>query len=151
MNLVQRLKQHFIDDGVEINEPASENEVESFQEKYNVKIPDDLKEYFLTFNGTGQGNFGDSGYAFFSLSEFELICETSDLTSNEKETYVNCFALSDYMIWCWGYVIRLTADLGKNEVLSIYLESTPNPKVANSFSEFIALYLDAPDDIIGST
>ncbi len=151
MNLVQRLKQHFIDDGVEVNEPASEKEVESFQEKYNVKIPDDLKEYFLTFNGTGQGNFGGSGYAFFSLSEFELICETSDLASSEKEMYANCFALSDYMIWCWGYVIRLTPDLGKNDVLSIYLESSPNPKVANSFSEFIALYLDAPDDIIGST
>ena len=151
MNLAQRLKKHFIDDGVEINEPASEADVDAFQEKYGVVLPDDLKEYFLTFNGTGQGNFGGSGYAFFSLAEFEPICQSSDLAAEESEIYRDCFAFSDYMIWCWGYVIRLTSSVGSNDVLSIYLDKPSNLKVANCFSQFIELYLEDPDDIIGST
>jgi len=151
MSVFQELKQHFIDDGVQINPPVSKEDLIQFERKYGVALPADLKEYFLLFNGTSQGNFGDSGYAFFSLEELEPICETSDLNDEEKSIYHNCFAFSDYMIWCWGYVIRLNSVAGDNPVLSIYLSSPSDLKVANSFSEFVSIYLEDPDDIIGST
>lgn len=151
MSVLQELKQHFIDDGVQINPPVSVEELALFEQKYGVVLPDDLKDYFLLFNGTGQGNFGESGYAFFSLEELEPICETSDLNEEEKSIYSNCFAFSDYMIWCWGYVVRLNSVAGDNPVFSIYLSSPSDLKVANSFSEFVSIYLENPDDIIGST
>lgn len=151
MSVIQRLKQHFIDDGVEINSPATDEQLIQFQNKYSVELPEDLKEYFLTFNGTGQGNFGDSGYAFFSLEELEPMCEVSNLNEEEKIIYSNCFAFSDYMIWCWGYVIKLGRVAEGNDVLSIYLDKPSSLKVANSFSEFVSIYLEYPDDIIGST
>jgi hypothetical protein len=151
MSVLQELKQHFIDDGVQINPPVSVEELALFEQKYGVVLPVDLKDYFLLFNGTGQGNFGESGYAFFSLEELEPICETSDLNEEEKSIYSNCFAFSDYMIWCWGYVVRLNSVAGDNPVFSIYLSSPSDLKVANSFSEFVSIYLANPDDIIGST
>ena len=148
MQNILKLKQHFLDDGVRINQPATEKEILLFEKLHNILLPNDLKEYFLLFNGTGEGNFGDSGYAFFSLDELKLVVDESS-TSDEKEIYKDCFAFSDYMVWCWGYVIKLSETVGDNPVYSIHLEKPPKHKVANSFSEFINLYLEDPDDVIG--
>jgi len=151
MSIFQKLKQHFVDAGVEINNPASPAEIRAFQEKYSVKLPDDLREYFLTFNGTGKGNFGNSGYAFYSLEEFEPLAETDDISENEKVNYSECYSFSDYMMRAWGYAVKLENNKSKNCIYSFGLKKYPNHQVAESLSEFVAIYLESPDAIIGNT
>ena len=68
--IIEKLKQHFINQNLRINQPTTLLEILKFEQKYEVKLPQIFKEYFILFNGTGEANFSDEGYSFFSLTEF---------------------------------------------------------------------------------
>ena len=138
--LIEKFKMCVMSDCIELNPPCSIIEIEAFEQKYNVKLPLDLKSFFLCFNGTGLGNFGHSGYAFSSIQEFKPWLQESNLTNDEKKLYKNCFVLADYMMWSWGYIIDLTPE--NNIVYSVLDVAYPKNIVAKNFSEFIEKYLN---------
>jgi hypothetical protein len=36
---------------IELGQPATETEIADFEIRYNIKFPEDIKEYFLKING----------------------------------------------------------------------------------------------------
>lgn len=139
--LILQLKQSFIDEGVRINAPASHNEIAAFEKKYAVKLPMILRYYFLAFNGTGQGNFGDNGFAFFSLDEFKLVREIMRKTEPDKDTYPNCYVFSDVLCWCWGYAVQLNDEGIDGLVFQVSGTQQPPCVISTSFRAFIEDYL----------
>ena len=145
MSSIEKLKDHFLSEGVEINPPCSNSDIVAFEKnmKYFVAWS---KRVFLCFNGAGLGNFVDSGYAFSFLEEFKPWWQEYDLTEDEKEIYKNCFVIADYMMWSWGYVIDLTPE--GNVIYNVPDVRYPDNIVESSFSSFIDKYLNSPDEVI---
>jgi hypothetical protein len=51
------------------------------------------------------------------------------------------FIFADYLHWSWAYAIRLTGDIDARGAIFKVDEPTHLSKVADSFTEFVALYL----------
>ncbi|MDR6540412.1 hypothetical protein ABIC56_000956 [Acinetobacter bereziniae] len=135
--VIQKLKQHFINQNLRINQPTTLLEIIKFEQKYEVKLPQIFKEYFILFNGTGEANFGDEGYSFFSLTEFK---PTKDLKGLENFPHANCFVFSEFLLWITAYAVKL--DEYGNE-LGIYEICNTYNKVCNDFEEFILLIMNS--------
>src|SRR5689334_5036547 len=101
MSLVAKVREGLVAEGVAIGPPITQSEISSFEDKYKVKLSPVLREYFLSFNGTGEGNFGNSGLAFFSLAEFKPVAdqlapeEPSNVVYQDRYAYPDCFIFSD--------------------------------------------------------
>lgn len=145
--LILQLKQSFIDEGVRMNAPASQDEIDAFEKKYAVKLSMILRHYFLAFNGTGEANFGDNGFSFFSLDEFKLVREKiMSKTEPDKDAYPNCYVFSDFLCWCWGYAVQLN-DKGIDGLV-FQVSGTPPRLISTSFKAFIEDYLNDSDRLI---
>jgi len=142
MNIIQSLKQHLINQNLQINQPTTLLAIQNFEQKYSVKLPQVFKEYFIFFNGTGDGNFGDEGFSFFSLDEFRPV---QQLKWHEDFPYSNCFVFSEYLLWINAYAVKL--DEYGNE-LGIYEICNKNNKVCNNFEEFISAVMKNDFDIL---
>lgn len=139
--LILQLKQSFIDEGVQINAPASQEEITAFEKKYTVKLPMILRHYFSIFNGTGQGNFGDNGFAFFSIDEVKLVREIMSETEPDKDAYPDCYVFSDFLCWCWGYAVQLDDEGTDGLVFQVSGTQPPPRLISTSFRAFIEDYL----------
>jgi hypothetical protein len=127
---------------------ASEFELSSFQEKYNVIIPDDMKMYFAALNGTGP-YWDENLLTFYPLSDVKSIGEdlinyggSPNYTnlSNTLDHYRDCFVFADYSLNVFAYAIRLySKPTESNEVYTVCGDEYK--VIANSFKEFIGLYL----------
>jgi hypothetical protein len=133
--VIQKLKQHFINQNIRINQPTTLLETLKFEQKYGVRLPQIFKEYFIFFNGTGEANFGDEGYSFFSLAEFRPV---KDLKGIENFPHANCFVFSEFLLWMTAYALKL--DEHGNE-FGIYEICNTHNKVCNSFEEFISMMM----------
>lgn len=131
MTLVQQLKKHCINQNLRVNEPATQLEIEQFEKNHDVKLTDILKEYFLTFNGTDEGNFCDKGFSFFALNEFKPVIDIEGIDYFKEQ---NSFVFSEYLLWMEGYAIQLDTD---GNDLGIYEICNEKNKVYDSFEDFI--------------
>ncbi|MFZ3194029.1 MAG: SMI1/KNR4 family protein [Moraxellaceae bacterium] len=146
--LIIQLKQSFIDEGVQINAPASQDEIAAFEKKYPVKLPIILRHYFSVFNGTGAENFGNDGFAFFSLDEVKLVREIMSETEPDKDAYPDCYVFSDYLCWCWGYAVQLNDEGTDGLVFQVSGTQPPPRLISTSFRAFIEDYLSDSDRLI---
>lgn len=141
LELILQLKQSFIDEGVQINAPASQEEITAFEKKYTVKLPMILRHYFSIFNGTGEENFGKNHFAFFSLYEVKLVREIMSETEPDKDAYPDCYVFSDFLCWCWGYAVQLDDEGTDGLVFQVSGTQPPPRLISTSFRAFIEDYL----------
>ncbi|MBC7920228.1 MAG: SMI1/KNR4 family protein [Ferruginibacter sp.] len=127
---------------------ATENKIASFYSKNNLLIPNDLVVYFKLLNGTNEG-YDEKFFQFYSFKQFKSVNEElkywrgiPDYTNivNTLNNHESFFIVADYFFHLFAYAIRLYQDEStKNEVLVICGDQYK--RIANSFSEFIDLYL----------
>jgi hypothetical protein len=133
---------------------ASESDILKFETTHNVKFPEDLRSYFKIVNGM-DGEADDGFYEFYSLNKVDDVVtllgnygsprhgESIVLINNPE----NCFVLADYSINLIAYVIRLNhVNSERNEVYAIC--GGTYKIIAESFSDFISLYLENPDNLM---
>lgn len=72
--------------------------------------------------------------------------ESISNSNSDKILYSNCFVFSDYLVWCWGYAVELD-QIGSDGVV-YQVAGTPKRKVADSFTEFLKLYLIDSEGIL---
>lgn len=70
---LELLKQNFEENEIRIF-PSDTDEIEAFQKKYNVEIPQDLRNYYLDINGSGNGTLNNL-YEFYSINHTKKIVE----------------------------------------------------------------------------
>lgn len=129
--------------------PANNEEILLFEKSNNVLLPQDLIMYFKNINGTNE-EYDNRFFQFYSLQKFKSINEElkywtglpdySGIVHSLKD-YSKYFVFADYSFHMFSYAIYLhdIIDNNKNEVLIIC--GNEYKKIANSFSEFVELYL----------
>lgn len=129
--------------------PASNEEILLFEKNNNVFLPQDLIMYFKNINGTNE-EYDNRFFQFYSLQKFKSINEELKYWTglpdysgivNSLKDYSKYFVFADYSFHMFSYAIHLhdIIDNNKNEVLIIC--GSEYKKIANSFSEFVELYL----------
>ena len=118
----------------------------AFEYKYQVKLSPILRTYFLEFNGIANRDMDDNYFTFLSLADFQLFESISNYYDKDKYLYPNCFVFSDYLVWCWGYVVQLD-QLGLDGVV-YQVGGAEKIKIADSFTAFLNQYLIDSDELL---
>jgi hypothetical protein len=144
----ESLKRHWSSHDVEINAGVSKAQLDSFESKHGVVLPEDLRDYFLCVNGMPDGEVDDGMIRFWMLEELQPLTQGAPAYSDAS--YIqhpeSLFLFADYSIWAHAYAIRLgSASLQSHEVVIIGSESPVT--IAQSFSEFVDLYLTDKDSL----
>ncbi len=141
---------------IEISPPATFDEVQRFQNRYKLIIPEDLENYFLSLNGTGS-SYDNNLFRFYSLQHFLPIGESlikwggipnyRNIVKTLRQ-HEECFVFSDHSFHLFVYAIRLNKNrLGDNQIY--IMQGADYEVIANSFSDFLELYLK-DDPILAS-
>lgn len=148
MNNLQKLKEKWNFENISCFKPTDLYFIEKFQLNNNVILPNDIIEYFKTLNGTGE-EYTDELYEFYSLERIKQVSkEFQDwkgapdyqnlLTLNEAK---DLFVFANFSFNLFAYAIRLSnKETDVNEIF--VLCGGDYKKIANSFSEFLELYLN---------
>ena len=144
------LRHHWLRYEIELEQGVSESELNAFELKNNHYLPEDLRDYFLSVNGMSSGASDDALIRFWMLKEVKPISEGAPEYAGP--TYIDSadsvFLFADYCIWSHAFGIRLSSKKKKqsNKVYVIgYLPAIP---IANSFSEFVHIYLTDKERLI---
>lgn len=139
MNLINKIKRKLQKQNISLNKPATWQEILAFEYKHQVKLSPVLRAYFLEFNGIADRNMDDNYFTFVSLGEFQSVESISSYYDKDKFLYPNCFVFSDYLVWCWGYVVLLD-QIGSDGVV-YHVGGSSKRKIADSFTAFLQQYL----------
>ena len=130
------LRDSWVGRGVAVNPPAPSAAVEAFESKYQLRLPPDLRDYFLTVNGMLDGESDDDLLSFWPLESLVPAADEPELWPGVPDPSV-CFAFADYFIVSNVFAIQLSRS---DASTPIYVNDDPTP-VAHSFAEFATLTL----------
>jgi hypothetical protein len=121
---------------IELGTPATEAEIAAFETRYKVKLPADVRDYFLKINGIYiYGGF----IAVEALNDWCLLTECTGYPSNYTKSLVtepnNQFYFGHYDFSVWDWLIRLDADLSVATPVLLGLDGLD--EIANDFSDFL--------------
>lgn len=124
-----------------------------FESKYDLIIPDDLKNYFKTFKVK---NYDSDMFAFYGFDDFKSVKDEvgdfggiPDYTNivNVLGNHESCFVFMEYFIHICVYAIRLYKnESDRNEIYVICGDKYEI--VANSFKDFISLYREDINNVL---
>ena len=135
----EALKTFWLRQGVKLRPGAIVDEFTAFEARYNVRLPEDLREYFAAVNGfDGSEHWitDDEVITFLGLDEMKPLSEYWSTIVADSDSY---FVFADYSLSAHVYAIRLDTSGRANEVVVVYDRLI---KVAGSFSEFMTSYLE---------
>jgi hypothetical protein len=142
----ESLKRYWSSHNVDINAGVSEATLDSFEEKYDVTLPDDLRDYFRCVNGMPLELTDDALIRFWMIEEVEALPKGAPEYSDPQyiQNPDSLFLFADYSLWSHAYAIRLTkAPADTNKVFIIGYDSPI--LLGNSFTEFVDNYLTNKD------
>lgn len=134
------VKQHWLRQGIKLRRGASEGELAAFESKYNVCLPEDMRECFSVVNGfenSGGWDVDNEMITFFSLEEIE------SLSASDAISY---FVFADWSISAHVYAIRLSKDCAA--LTPVVVTHDKLVKVANSFGEFMKGYAEGSEAML---
>jgi hypothetical protein len=138
-----QLKSRWLAQGVSIRPGVTAKQIQSFEAHHGVVLPDDLREYLETVDGTGRGSDWDADlFCFWSLDELTPLTQEHP-DAKYFEELCAYFLFADYSIECPAYAIRLSNDRSaETPILAIFSDRREYSSypVADSFSEFVEEY-----------
>jgi hypothetical protein len=146
---LNRLVQFWRTDNIAASELAVQKDIDIFNSRHSLVLPNDLVDYFKLANGTKE-DYDKNFFRFYPFRKFLSI--DVDLKKwrgipdygniiNTLEDYRNCFVFADYSIMLFSYAIRLHPfETGTNEVYTICGDK--HKIISGSFGEFIDQYLE---------
>jgi SMI1 / KNR4 family (SUKH-1) len=154
MEQLLRLKSIWEEKKIRSEWTVSESDILKFETDRNVKLPEDFRSYFKLINGMDEEVDNDF-FEFYSLNKVDDVVNLLGNygTPRHGESIVrirnpkNCFVFADYSINLIAYAIRLNdVDSKRNEIYAIC--GDVYKIIAESFLDFISLYLDDSDELI---
>jgi hypothetical protein len=142
---VARLKAYWESSGARGNQPASPEEIQAFETRYGVHVPDDLREYFLVINGLAENEWDEEMIEWYPLHRWKTLPEAEWVPEGlqNPEAY---FLFADYCLCGWGYAIYLSAN--RSNPTPVICVGAEVPPMAQSFSELIEAYLTNPSSLL---
>lgn len=144
----ESLKRHWSSHNVEINAGVSGAALKSFEDKYDVVLPTDLHDYFLSVNGMPPDIVDDAFIRFWMLEEVEPLSQGAPDFSHPQYIQApdSIFLFADYSVWAHAYAICLTKTSAESNKVFIIGQDSP-VLISNSFTEFVDKYLTNKDFI----
>jgi hypothetical protein len=121
-------------DGVVIGEGASDADVRTFEERFNVELPRDVIAYLKRVDGMAAGDYPEDSIRFWQLNEFESVPSAYW----RHEVVEEWFVFADFLIHSHFYAFRA----GRSSLGEVAISGGERLlPVASSFTEFIHRYL----------
>lgn len=145
---LKKLKEKWEEESLNDSYPIDIDSIQTFQSENSVVLPDDLKEYFKTLNGTGE-EYTDELYEFYSIDRLKKVSEEFEewkgVPNYQSLVSLNhikdLFVFANFSFNLFVYAIKLRREkIDNNEVYILCGEEYK--KIANTFSEFLDLYLN---------
>lgn len=137
-DLFERVRRHWQKEDAGIAAAtATPQEINLWEQRYKVSMPDDLRAYVSQLNGTFNAEafqFGEGLTSFFPL---KAIVPEHDF--DERFQNPNMFIFADYLISCYWYCAEVTAE--KRERTRIFISAKQPKLVADSIEEFLEAYM----------
>lgn len=129
---------------------ASEDEIVAFEQRYNVRLPADVRAYFARVNGVVGGRDGawdDEMIALWELKDVRPLSEeVESCRTPEADRYL---VFADWSIWAHAYAIHLDTTGTETPVYIVF-----NPqveRVADSFNDFLQRYVRRDPAVVFGT
>ena len=123
--------------------PSTEVNVRALESKYAVQLPQDFRDFLLKCIPQHGPHVHDDNYLiWWPLEEIKNISDeynqpiTNTEIAEEAESYL---FFMDFALWCWAYAICCKP--GRNFGRVVVIGYQPDIFVADSFSEFVELYV----------
>jgi len=136
------LLEYWQDSGATANLGASIEKIKEFERRNSVALPTDFVEFLILANGFDQSeNYQDKfGFNFWPIEHLYRVSEYEKgkwYFEKSEEYFIFC----DYLDLSWAYALCLGEE--KNgEVLLVGAYDGRPQLIAQSFSEFVRLYLE---------
>ncbi len=154
--LLERLKDFWSKQGVRIQPGVSNEEIGTFESRYQVQLPPDLREYFTSVNGMQRWETDKNMFSFLPIHAIKNIPEElahcrgipdyRDIVRTLADPHC-WFVIVDYLITSAVYAVRFTADIESTPVLWIG-NGVCHRIVAPTFADFLEAYLANPYELL---
>jgi hypothetical protein len=145
---IKRLIARWTAHGIACPPGLSPSEICAFESRHNVRLPDDLRLYFLSVDGMGEkGTYDEDFFSFWQLSDVISIAEMLPDRCVRFGDAHRYFIFADHSINLPGYAIRLSSDPADvNPVASVFFDfgALEVEDFFESFTDFVSQYLDDP-------
>ncbi|HET7462751.1 MAG TPA: SMI1/KNR4 family protein [Longimicrobium sp.] len=147
--ILAAVRRQWAEEGISPGTPATPAELEAFEILHRVRLPDDVRAWFLTLNGVDLGKDGpmDGLYVtFWNLSQVRPVPdEVPDRHFPGAERHL---VFADYLLWSDAYALRLPDEPGApTPVVVLYAAAAPL-QVAPSLTAFLQAWLDADASVL---
>jgi hypothetical protein len=141
-NIWQRLVELWRGAGLTIRPPAQQEAIRAFEAKYNVVLPADMREYFLTVDGM-EDELDPGMNRFWPLQMVKAVEDELSEIHGDRWAYPGCFVFVDHCIWCFAWAIRLGREpsVASGPVFQVTANEVPGRQIAPSFTAFVEMYL----------
>jgi hypothetical protein len=135
------LLQHWARSSVSLRPPVTRKEIEAFEQRYSIKLPDEIRDYYLAADGFAAPNDQDeNGFCFWPLTR---VCPVASYENGRLSTEdtKDCFLFADYLSECWSYAFCVGS---RSLNVGVCIVGTADGRpiwIAQGFSEFVELYV----------
>ncbi|WP_291913985.1 SMI1/KNR4 family protein [Chitinophaga sp. CB10] len=138
---INRLIDYWTEQGLVINS-NSLYDIDAFESRKHIHLPDDFKEYFSRVNGMPSyypNNIDNEGFLFYPLEKLVTLQEEFAM-ENAIECNSCILIFAEYMHKSWWYGVQLN-DISGNYEIGIIPDKERFKSITASLSTFIDLYL----------
>jgi SMI1 / KNR4 family (SUKH-1) len=150
--LAERLRDRWVETGVPVRPGVSWEDVRAFESRCGVRLPPDLRDFYMSVDGMESGESDPDMLEFLRLAAVVSVSEGWLGRYRNTSEYVNAtstfpdparhFLIADFMIASHVYAIRLGNDaFEESPVFGVGIEGEYSWPVADSFTEFGEKYL----------
>jgi hypothetical protein len=148
-DLWNRIIRHWQTQNIPIRAGVRLSAVIEFESKYNVVMPDDVRDYFMAVDGTGDETADEFLNRFWPLAEVKPVHEELKAIHPDQISYSDCFVFADHFIWICRYAVKLTRDPNQpGPVFRVTGGEPPGEQMFGSFRDFMSRYVENPKNII---
>jgi TonB family protein len=147
--LLERVDRHWAADDIPHGPPVSAADIAEVEERYGVRLPAELREWFLGLNGMDSPAYpmDEHGLAFHPLSGFRPLAEEAPSMADAPDAE-RLFVFADLLVWCSGYAVLLTAEAAETAPVFVVHAANCILPVATSFSAFLEGYLAGDEAVL---
>lgn len=137
------------EEGITPATPATAAELEEFEAGYGVRLPDDVRAWFLTLNGVEHGRDGAMDGLFVTFWNLSQVRPAADEAPDRRfpgaERHL---VFADYLLWDHAYALRLPDEPGAPTPVVVLFAAGKPLQVAPSLSAFLETWLEADAGVL---
>jgi hypothetical protein len=124
--------------GVRLEPPATESELAALEAAFGVRLPRDVREFYLEANGMSDLEYDDHEMSFWSISK--ILSDPGRSEGQDPNGAFSDFPMADFLLDSCFLSFRV-----RSGSVSLFLEGT-GEEFAN-LSSFVSRYLEAPESL----